>query len=57
MRAYRLGRTRRELARLDLAGVVLYDPLNVRYATGTRNMSIHCMHTPSRFCFVPVEGR
>ena len=56
MRAYRLKRTRQELARLDLAGVVLYDPINVRYATGTRNMSIHCMHTPSRFAFVPVEG-
>ena len=30
--------------------------MNVRYATGGRNMSIHCIHTPSRFAFVPVEG-
>ena len=56
MRAYRLQRTRDELARRDMAGVVLYDPVNVRYATGSRNMSIHCMHTPSRFAFVPAEG-
>jgi Xaa-Pro aminopeptidase len=56
LRGYRLARTRAEMAKCDLAGVVLYDPLNIRYATGTRNMSIHCMHTPSRFVFIPLEG-
>lgn len=56
LRGYRLARTRAEMAKRDLAGVVLYDPLNTRYATGTRNMSIHCMHTPSRFVFIPLEG-
>jgi Xaa-Pro aminopeptidase len=57
LRGYRLARTRAEMAKRDLAGVVLYDPLNIRYATGTRNMSIiHCMHTPSRFVFIPLEG-
>jgi Xaa-Pro aminopeptidase len=56
LRGYRLARTRAEMAKCDRAGVVLYDPLNIRYATGTRNMSIHCMHTPSRFVFIPLEG-
>ncbi len=56
LRGYRLARTRAEMAKRDLAGVALYDPLNIRYATGTRNMSIHCMHTPSRLVFIPAEG-
>ena len=45
LRAYRLRRTREAMAERGLSGVVLYDPLNVRYATGSRNMQIHCMHT------------
>ncbi len=56
LRAYRLRRTREAMAERGLSGVVLYDPLNVRYATGSRNMQVHCMHTPSRFAFVPTEG-
>ena len=40
LRAYRLGRVRRELAARDYAGLLLFDPINVRYATGTRNMTV-----------------
>ena len=33
MRAWRLGRIQSELHRLDLGGIILYDPVNIRYAT------------------------
>ncbi|MGI9336000.1 MAG: M24 family metallopeptidase, partial [Gammaproteobacteria bacterium] len=56
LRRYRLDRLHRELARRDYGGCVLYDPINVRYATGSRNMSLHCMHTPSRCAMVVTQG-
>ncbi len=57
MRAYRLGRIQEQLRRLDLGGIILYDPVNVRYATGSSNMQVWFMHNPIRYCFVPAEGR
>lgn len=56
MRAYRLERVRAELRRRDYAGILLYDPINIRYATDTRNMSIWTMHNAARYCFIPTEG-
>ena len=57
MRAYRLGRIQEQLRRLDLGGIILYDPVNIRYATGTSNMQVWFTHNPIRYCFVPAEGR
>lgn len=56
MRAYRLNRITAELARQDLGGICLYDPLNVRYATDTTNMQIWVMHNPVRAAFVCTDG-
>ena len=56
MRQYRLERIRAELRKRDLAGIYLYDPLNVRYATDTTNMQIWTMHNPVRACFVATDG-
>ncbi len=56
LRQYRLGRVRAELARRDYAGVLLWDPLNVRYATDSTNMQVWCTHNAARACFVPTEG-
>ena len=56
MRAYRLGRVREQLLKSDLAGILLYDPINIRYATGTRNMTVWTLHNAARYCFVPTEG-
>ena len=56
MRAYRLGRVRERLRALDLAGIVLYDPINIRYATGSRNMAVWTLHNAARYCFVATEG-
>jgi Xaa-Pro aminopeptidase len=56
LRAYRLGRLRAELAARDYAGALLYDPLNIRYATGSRNMAVWTMHNAARYAFVPTDG-
>jgi Xaa-Pro aminopeptidase len=56
LRAYRLDRVRAELRRRDYAGALLGDPLNIRYATGSRNMSVWTAHAPGRWAFVPTEG-
>ena len=44
----RLGRLQAEMAVRDIGGLLLYDPVNVRYATGTRNMQVWAMHNSSR---------
>jgi len=57
LRLYRFGRVQEQLRARDYAGVLLYDPVNIRYATGTRNMTIWTMHNAARYCFVPAEGK
>ena len=56
MRATRLGRIRAELVARDLAGVLVYDPLNVRYATDSTNMQLWCTHNAVRYAFVATDG-
>jgi Xaa-Pro dipeptidase len=57
LRAYRMARFQAELQRRDYAGAILYDPINVRYATGSRNMAVWMLHNPARYAFVPAEGK
>jgi Xaa-Pro aminopeptidase len=57
LRTWRLGRLQAELQRLDCGCAILTDPMNIRYATGSRNMSVWASHTPARYCFLPAEGR
>ena len=54
--ADRLGRVRAELVRHDYGAALLSDPMNIRYATGSRNMPVWTMHAPGRYVFVPVDG-
>ena len=54
--AYRLGRVREQLKAHDYAACVLYDSINTRYATGTRNNAVFNFHYTARYCFVPAEG-
>lgn len=56
MRRYRLERIRSELQRHDYAGVLLYDPVNIRYATDSTNMQVWTAHNPTRYCFVATDG-
>lgn len=53
---YRLDRVRAELALRDYAGIVLFDPINIRYATGSTNMQVWILHNAARYCFVPTDG-
>jgi len=56
MRAYRLDRLVAELERQDYGGLLLFDPLNIRYATDATNMQVWHMHDPCRACFVGADG-
>ncbi|TIT49350.1 MAG: aminopeptidase P family protein, partial [Mesorhizobium sp.] len=47
MRRYRLDRIRAELKRRNCAGAVLYDPINIRYATDSTNMQLWVAHNPT----------
>jgi Xaa-Pro aminopeptidase len=55
-RRHRLKRIRAELEARDLVGVLVYDPLNVRYATDSTNMQLWCTHNAARYAFVATEG-
>jgi Xaa-Pro aminopeptidase len=57
MRGYRMARFQAELKRRDYGGAILYDPVNIRYATGSRNMAVWTLHNPARYAFVPAEGK
>ena len=56
LRAYRLDRVKKELEKNNLEACILFDPVNIRYALDTVNMSIYNMHNLTRYCFVPVNG-
>ena len=56
LRSYRLDRVKKELEKNNLEGCILFDPVNVRYALDTLNMSIYNMHNLTRYCFIPVNG-
>jgi Xaa-Pro aminopeptidase len=56
MRRYRLERIRAELRRHDYAGALLYDPVNIRYATDSTNMQVWVAHNATRYCFVATDG-
>jgi len=56
LRSYRLDRVKKELKKNNLEACILFDPVNVRYALDTVNMSIYNMHNLTRYCFIPVDG-
>lgn len=56
MRRYRLDRLVGELRKRDYAGLLCFDPLNIRYASDSTNMQLWVTHNPSRACFVSADG-
>ena len=56
MREFRLQRLVDQLQQRDYGGLLLFDPLNIRYATDTTNMQLWITHNPARACFVSAEG-
>ncbi|MEO0995238.1 MAG: Xaa-Pro peptidase family protein [Pseudomonadota bacterium] len=50
VRRYRQARVRAEVTKRGIAAVVLMDPVNIRYATGTRNMQVFSQRNgPARY--------
>ena len=56
IREYRLQRVREKLLEFDCAGILLYDPVNIRYATDSTNMSIWTSHNAARYSLVMTDG-
>ncbi len=56
MRDYRLNRVVEELQKRDLAGALMFDPINIRYAMDASNMMLWTAHNFSRAGFVSAEG-
>ena len=56
LRRYRLERIRRELKANDYGGALLFDPINIRYATDVANMQVWALHNKCRFAYVATDG-
>lgn len=56
LRSGRLARLREMMREKDYAALLLFDPYNQRYATGSRNMFGYFLRNSSRYFFVPTEG-
>src|ERR1051326_6589827 len=57
LRAYRLGRLQEQLRERDYGACLLFNPIHIRYATGSRNFPIWGLYTPGRCAVIPAEGR
>src|SRR5439155_17312639 len=56
LRQERLQRLRNWIKSADYGAVLLFDPYNQRYATGSRNMFGYFLRNSTRYFFVPAEG-
>ncbi|MEM7207418.1 MAG: Xaa-Pro peptidase family protein [Pseudomonadota bacterium] len=56
IQSHRLERITQQLHQNDCAAIVLFDPVNLRYATGTRNMQVWTMHNFVRYAVVFANG-
>ena len=53
----RLARLQAQMAKYDLGGMLIFDPLNIRYATGIRNIAlVVSMRWFIGYALVPQEG-
>jgi Xaa-Pro aminopeptidase len=57
LRRYCLDRVQREIRAAECAAALFNDPVNVRYVTGTTNMTVWLLHNQGRYCIVPAEGK
>jgi Xaa-Pro dipeptidase len=53
---YALARLRASLRRHDIAATLLFDPVNIRYASGTSIMPVWTLHAIDRYLLVPATG-
>jgi len=52
----RMARLRASLVEASCDAGLFYDPINIRYATGTSNMQVYSLHNACRYVFVPAIG-
>lgn len=56
VRRYRRQRLRSEMAKHGIAALILSDPVNIRYATGTRNMQVFSQrNAPARYLLLTMD--
>ncbi len=56
IQAYRIEQVRKRLVEADCPAIVLFDPVHIRYATGTRNMQVWTMHNICRYAVIFASG-
>ena len=56
MRSYRHRRLTRHIVERDYAGLLMFDPLNIRYATDSTNMQLWNTHNPFRAVLLCADG-
>ncbi|MGV8987334.1 MAG: dimethylsulfonioproprionate lyase DddP [Cypionkella sp.] len=56
MREYRWKRLTDAIVARGYGGLLMYDPLNIRYATDTTNMQLWATHNPFRACLLCADG-
>ena len=56
MREFRWKRLVQSLVDRDYGGILMFDPLNIRYATDTTNMQLWNSHNPFRACLICADG-
>mgnify|MGYP003952585645 CR=1 FL=1 len=56
MREYRWKRLHKYILEREYGGLLVFDPLNIRYATDSTNMQIWNMHNPFRAVLICADG-
>lgn len=56
MRRFRWERLTRHIVERGYGGLLMFDPLNIRYATDSTNMQLWNTHNPFRACLLLADG-
>lgn len=56
LREYRVARTVAQLEAEGYDGMIVLDPMNIRYVSDTTNMQLWVMHNATRYAWIGVDG-
>ncbi|NNF54155.1 MAG: aminopeptidase P family protein, partial [Acidimicrobiales bacterium] len=56
MRHYRKNRLLQMMQELDVPTLLIYDPVNIRYATDSRNVQVYALNHDCRYLFMAADG-
>lgn len=57
MRCYRQDRLCQCMATYDIPALLMYDPINIRYASDARNMQVYSLNHDARYFVMAANGR